>query len=65
MVIPQNIYTSNIVWSQKVILRNTYVCTNTFVHAIIINWKKEAMNLEESREGHMGRCKGRKWKRER
>lgn len=63
MAIPQNTFTSNIVWSQKVIFRNTYVGTDTCMHAIIMG-EKEAMNLKESREEHKGRCKGRKWMRE-
>lgn len=39
MVSPENIHTGNIIWTQHVVFRNTYVCT------------KEVMNLKDNGEG--------------
>lgn len=34
MVSPDNVYTSNIIWTQQVIVRNIYVYTNTYLFTI-------------------------------
>lgn len=49
-VIPENIYASNIIWTQQVLFKSIYVYTYTCMHVIIAN-EKEAINLKEVRRG--------------
>lgn len=46
-------HTSNIIWTQQVMVSNMSVYTNTYMHAITIN-EKEVMTLKERREECMG-----------
>lgn len=46
-VSPESPHTSNIKWTEQVVLRNREVYTYTHMHALKI---KESMNVKESRE---------------
>lgn len=50
MVSPENIYTSDVIQTEKVIIRNIYVCTYTYMCVTSIS-KKEVMSLKESNRG--------------
>lgn len=41
MVSPKNTHLSNTIQTEKVIFRNIYVCTNTYMHAITISENKK------------------------
>lgn len=59
MVSAENVHTSNIIWTGQVTFGNTYVYTYTYMHEIM---GKEAMNLQEGKEGYMKKFGGRKGK---
>ena len=64
MVIPQNIHTSNIIWTEQVILRNIYVYKNIYIYMHAIDARRDH-DLKERSEGYMGRFHGRKDKERR
>lgn len=40
-VIPENIHVSNIMWTEKVLFRNMYEYTYTYIHAVTICEKRD------------------------
>lgn len=46
MVSQENTYTLDIIQTEKIIIRNIYVCTYTHIYV-----RKEAMNLKKSNRG--------------
>lgn len=55
MVSLEDMDTSNFLWTKKVIFRNIYLFTYTYMYAL--TRKKEVVNLKASREENIGGVK--------
>lgn len=58
---PENMHTSNVMWTWQLIFRTVCVCvcTHTYMVHAITNSGKEVMNLKENGEVYMGGSGGR------
>jgi hypothetical protein len=58
-LISENIHTSNVIWTQQLIIRNRHVCINTHMHSVKIgDIRGREFEGEQAGDGGGGRSVG-------